>query len=368
MCDDFCEEFSWKHYTDEELEALGLKHYTDEEIKEMLERSEQQIREGKCRVMDAQAIDEIFDRHRKDRSERMIEIRRLKEEKDVVILAHYYVDGEVQANADFVGDSYFLAKKATEVEQKNILFCGVSFMGESAKILNPTKRVIMADDLADCPMAHMADAEKIKEVREKYPDVAVVCYVNSTAELKALSDVCVTSSNAVKVVRSLPNRHIYFIPDEHLGRFVAEKLPEKEFIFNDGFCHVHTSIKKEELLTAKEHHPDALVLTHPECKEEIIALSDFIGSTSDIISFATESEAKEFIICTEMGVFFELQQKNPEKKFYSVGHRQFCPNMKRITLDKVKQALETLEPEVSLPEELIEKAKKPLEKMLELAK
>ncbi|MBR1743817.1 MAG: quinolinate synthase NadA [Lachnospiraceae bacterium] len=295
------------------------------------------------------------------------EIKRLKEEKDVVILAHYYVDGEVQENADLVGDSYFLAKKATEVTQKNILFCGVSFMGESAKILNPEKRVIMADDLADCPMAHMAEPERIKEVREKYPDVAVVCYVNSTAELKAMSDVCVTSSNAVKVVKGLPNKHIFFIPDEHLGRFVAEKLPEKEFIFNDGFCHVHTSIHKEELLKAKELHPEALVLTHPECKEEILALSDFIGSTSEIISYATESDTKEFLICTEMGVFFELEQKNPGKKFYSVGHRQFCPNMKRITLDKVKEALEKLEPEIHMEEELRQRAKKPLARMLELA-
>lgn len=295
------------------------------------------------------------------------DIKRLKEEKDVVILAHYYVDGAVQEIADLVGDSYFLAKKATEVTQKNILFCGVSFMGESAKILNPLKRVIMVDAYADCPMAHMADIDKIREVRETYPDAAVVCYVNSTAELKAESDVCVTSSNAVKVVKKLPNKHIFFIPDEHLGRFVAGKLPDKEFIFNDGFCHVHTSIHKEELLKAKEMHPEALVLTHPECREDVLACSDFIGSTSEIIGYATKSERKEFIICTEMGVFFELEQKNPGKKFYSVGHRQFCPNMKRITIEKVRDALEQLEPEIHLEEELRKKAEKPLAKMLELA-
>ena len=178
------------------------------------------------------------------------DIKRLKEEKDVVILAHYYVDGAVQEIADMVGDSYFLAKKATEVTQKNILFCGVSFMGESAKILNPEKKVIMADEYADCPMAHMVDIEKIREVRKEYPDVAVVCYVNSTAEIKAESDVCVTSSNAIRVVEKLPNKHIFFIPDENLARFVAEKLPEKEFIFNEGFCHVHKSIHREELLEA----------------------------------------------------------------------------------------------------------------------
>ena len=296
------------------------------------------------------------------------EIKRLKEEKDVVILAHYYVDGAVQELADFVGDSYFLAKKATEVTQQNILFCGVSFMGESAKILNPGKKVVMADEHADCPMAHMVDIDRIHEVREQYPDVAVVCYVNSTAEIKAESDVCVTSSNAIRVVEKLPNKHIFFIPDNNLARFVAKQLPEKEFIFNDGFCHVHTSIHKEEVLKAKEVHPEALVLTHPECTEDILEISDFIGSTSEIIDFATSSDAKKFIICTEMGVFFELEQKNPEKKFYSVGHRQFCPNMKRVTLEKVKETLENLDKEITMDEEMRVKANKPLTKMLELAK
>ena len=296
------------------------------------------------------------------------EIKRLKEEKDVVILAHYYVDGAVQELADFVGDSYFLAKKATEVTQQNILFCGVSFMGESAKILNPGKKVVMADEHADCPMAHMVDIDRIHEVREQYPDVAVVCYVNSTAEIKAESDVCVTSSNAIRVVEKLPNKHIFFIPDNNLAHFVAKQLPEKEFIFNDGFCHVHTSIHKEDVLKAKEVHPEALVLTHPECTEDILEISDFIGSTSEIIDFATSSDAKKFIICTEMGVFFELEQKNPEKKFYSVGHRQFCPNMKRVTLEKVKETLENLDKEIIMDEEMRIKANKPLTKMLELAK
>ena len=296
------------------------------------------------------------------------EIKRLKKEKDVVILAHYYVDGEVQALADFVGDSYFLAKKAKEVTQQTILFCGVSFMGESAKILNPEKRVVMADELADCPMAHMVDIDRIHEVRKEYPDVAVVCYVNSTAEIKAESDVCVTSSNAVRVVEKLPNKHIFFIPDNNLARFVAKQLPEKEFIFNDGFCHVHKSILKEDVLKAKEVHPEALILTHPECTEDVVEISDFVGSTSEIIDFATSSDAKEFLICTEMGVFYELGQKNPEKKFYAVGHRQFCPNMMRISLEGGKEALENLSPEVEMDEKMRLKANAPLEKMLELAK
>lgn len=296
------------------------------------------------------------------------EIEQLKRKKDVVILAHYYVDGQVQELADFVGDSYFLAKKATEVTEKNILFCGVSFMGESAKILNPGKRVVMADGTADCPMAHMLDIDRIAEVRREYADAAVVCYVNSTAEIKAYSDVCVTSSNALRVVRALPNRNIFFVPDENLGRYIASQIPEKNFILNDGFCHVHTSIYKEELLHAKELHPDALVLSHPECRENVLEISDFIGSTSEILSFAERSEAKEFIICTEMGVFYELELKNSNKKFYSVGHRQFCPNMKKISLEKVLYAMETLEPVVEIDEKLRIKAAKPLSRMLELAK
>lgn len=294
-------------------------------------------------------------------------IEQLKKEKDIVILAHYYVDGEVQEIADLVGDSYFLAKKATEVSQQNILFCGVSFMGESAKILNPGKRVIMADEFADCPMAHMVDIAKIQQVREQYPDVAVVCYVNSTAEIKAYSDVCVTSSNALRVVQSLPNKHIFFIPDNNLGRYISTLVPEKEFIFNDGFCHVHTSIHRENVEEAKKLHPNAPVLTHPECTADVLEISDFIGSTSEILDYATKSDAKEFIICTEMGIFFELEQKNPDKRFYSVGHRQFCPNMKKITLEKVVRAMEEMEPEVTMDEELRVKANAPLVKMLELA-
>lgn len=295
-------------------------------------------------------------------------IEQLKKEKDIVILAHYYVDGEVQEIADLVGDSYFLAKKATEVSQQNILFCGVSFMGESAKILNPGKRVIMADEFADCPMAHMVDIAKIQQVREQYPDVAVVCYVNSTAEIKAYSDVCVTSSNALRVVQSLPNKHIFFIPDNNLGRYISTLVPEKEFIFNDGFCHVHTSIHRENVEEAKKLHPNAPVLTHPECTADVLEISDFIGSTSEILDYATKSDAKEFIICTEMGIFFELEQKNPDKRFYSVGHRQFCPNMKKITLEKVVRAMEEMEPEVTMDEELRVQANAPLVKMLELAK
>lgn len=294
-------------------------------------------------------------------------ISELKKEKDVAILAHYYVDGEVQKIADYVGDSFYLSKIATGLEQKNILFCGVRFMGESAKLLSPEKRVVMADEFADCPMAHMVTVEKIEEVREQYDDLAVVCYVNSTAEIKAVSDVCVTSSNALRVVQKIPQKNIFFVPDENLGRHVAKKIPDKNFIFNDGFCHVHKSITADNVIKAKEIYPEALVLTHPECTDEVIAVSDFVGSTSEIIDFATNTDCEKFIICTEMGVFFELQERNPDKKFYSVGHRQFCPNMKKVTLDKVEQALESMTSTVELPDDIIVDARKPLQRMLELS-
>lgn len=301
-------------------------------------------------------------------------IKKLKAKNDVVILAHYYVDGEVQEIADYVGDSFFLAKVATTVKQQAILFCGVSFMGESAKILNPQKKVIMADNTADCPMAHMVDIDRIREVRRQYDDVAVVCYVNSTAKIKAESDVCVTSSNAVTIVKKLPNRNIFFIPDNNLARFVAKQVPDKHFIFNDGFCHVHKSIHSEDVAKAKELHPEALVLAHPECTEDTLELADFIGSTSQIIDYATASPENVFIICTEMGVFFELMQKNPDKKFYSVGHRQFCPNMKKVRIEKVIEALENIDSDnynieyINLDEDLRKAAEKPLSRMLELAK
>ena len=295
-------------------------------------------------------------------------IENLKKEKDFVILAHYYVDGEVQKVADYVGDSFYLSKVATQVSAKNILFAGVQFMGESAKLLNPSKHVYMADDTADCPMAHMVTLEQIAEVREKYDDVAVVCYVNSTAEIKSASDVCVTSSNAVKVVKNIKNKRIYFIPDNNLAHYIADQLPEKHFIFNDGFCHVHKSIDKALVEEAKKLNPDALVLTHPECTADVLEISDFIGSTSEILDYATESDCKKFIICTEMGIFFQLGESNPDKKFFSVGHRQFCPNMKKVSIEKVISVMENPENEVILSDEIMEKSCLPLQKMLELAK
>lgn len=295
------------------------------------------------------------------------EIEELKRERNAVLLAHYYVDDAVQEIADYVGDSYYLAKVALKESKDVICFAGVSFMGESAKILNPDRTVIMPDQLADCPMAHMVDLDKIQKVRDEYDDLAVVCYINSTAEIKSYSDVCVTSSNAMKIVKSLPQKNIFFIPDENLGRYIGSKLPEKNFIYNDGFCHVHTSITADNVKKAKEAHPDAEILVHPECTMDVVELADYVGSTSGIIDYATASDADKFIICTEMGVLYELKQKNPNKTFYSVGHRQFCPNMKRITLENVRDSLRDMKNQVELDETLRLDAKKALDEMLRIA-
>lgn len=295
-------------------------------------------------------------------------LAQLKKEKNAVILAHYYTDDDVQRAADYVGDSYFLSEKARDVKEKIIVMCGVSFMGESVKLLNPDKIVLLPDSEADCPMAHMASVEKIKEVREKYEDVAVVCYVNSTAELKGHSDVCVTSANALKIVKNLSNKNIFFIPDKNLAHYVSTKVPDKNFIFNNGHCYIHNSVTIDEVKNTKEKYPEAEILVHPECQKEIVEMADYIGSTSGIIKYASESPAQEFIICTEEGVIYELKEKNPNKKFYLPKENFKCIGMKKITLDKIIKALETNEPQVHLKKELIKEANKPLENMLKMAK
>lgn len=297
-----------------------------------------------------------------------LKIETLKKEKDAVILAHYYVNDEIQEIADYVGDSYYLSKIAVEVPQKVIVFCGVTFMGESAKILSPEKTVIMPELNADCPMAHMAEIEKIREVRKKYDDLAVVCYINSTAEIKKAVDVCVTSSNALKIVHALPQKNIYFVPDENLGRYIASKLPKKNFIFNNGYCHVHDEIMIDELEDAKAAHPQAQVLVHPECTMTVIGAADYVGSTSGIIDFAAASDAKEFIIGTEIGILYQLRKNNPNKKFYTINKNQICPNMKKITLHKVAYALENGINQMEVDDETRTKASMALEKMLELSK
>lgn len=295
------------------------------------------------------------------------EIRRLKEEKNAVILAHYYVSDEVQEIADYIGDSYYLSKIAKKTQADIIVFCGVMFMGESAAILNPDKKVLMPDKIADCAMAHMADLGKIEDMRKIYDDLAVVCYINSTAEIKTYADVCVTSANAVKIVKNLPNHNIFFIPDGNLGRYVAEQVPEKNVILNDGYCPVHAAMTLQEVKDAKKAHPDAKFLVHPECTKDLLDEADYIGSTSGIIDFVSADESEEYIIGTEEGVFYELRKQNPDKKFYTLSPKQICADMKLITLEKVLDTLKNETNEITVTEEMREKALAPLERMLELA-
>lgn len=295
------------------------------------------------------------------------EIQRLKQDKNALILAHYYVHGNVQDIADYVGDSYYLSQVALAAKEEVIVFCGVNFMAESAKILNPSKTIIIPVHDADCPMAHMVTPHEIQKVRKNYTDLAVVCYINSTAQIKALSDVCVTSSNAVKIVANLKEQNIFFVPDKNLGRYVASQVPNKNFIFNSGFCYVHDELTKDQLIKTQHYVPGAKVLAHPECSSPILELADFIGSTSDIINYVAKSNDQKFIICTEIGVFHQLIKDNPGKEFYPASDKQVCTSMKKITLEKVYNALVTLGPEVHVEEEISKQAHAALKNMHILA-
>ena len=295
-------------------------------------------------------------------------ILKLKKEKNAVILAHYYAPAEAQEIADYVGDSFYLAKIAKKSAADIIVFCGVSFMGESAKILNPDKKVLMPDITADCPMAHMVEREKLEQMRKRYKDLAVVCYINSSAELKCLSDVCVTSSNAVKIVKALSNENVFFIPDRNLGRYVASQIPEKNIIINDGYCPIHASITLSQLLEEKEKHPGAPILIHPECEPELLEISDYVGSTAELIDYVSESPLDEFIICTEDGVDYRLVTDNPTKRFFYPSPHPCCADMKLNTLENILSVLENEDGEVLIDEAVARKARRPLDRMLELGR
>lgn len=292
-------------------------------------------------------------------------ILKLKKEKNAIILAHLYEPDEIQEIADYVGDSYYLSKIARDCEEELIIFCGVKFMGESAKILSPQKTIILPATNAGCPMADMANADDLKEMIEKYPDAFKVCYINSSYEVKALCDVSVTSSSALDILKNVPNKEILFLPDRNLGSYIAEFFPEKEFILWEGFCPTHERLTSEEVLNAKEKHPNVKVLAHPECNKEVRDLAYYIGSTSGIINFATNCEDEEFIICTEEGILYELTKRNPNKKFY-FPERMICPNMKKTSLEKVYDALCGKIDEVVLDKEISEKALTSLENMHKL--
>lgn len=292
-------------------------------------------------------------------------ILKLKKEKNAIILAHLYEPDEIQEIADYVGDSYYLSKIARDCEEELIIFCGVKFMRESAKILSPQKTIILPATNAGCPMADMAEASDLKEMIEKYPNAFKVCYINSSYEVKALCDVSVTSSSALDILKNVPNKEILFLPDRNLGSYIAEFFPEKEFILWEGFCPTHERLTSEEVLKAKQEHPNVKVLAHPECNKPVRDLADYIGSTSGIINYATKCEDNEFIICTEEGILYELNKRNPNKKFY-FPEKMICPNMKKTSLEKVYDALCGKIDEVVLDKEISEKALTSLENMHKL--
>jgi quinolinate synthase len=294
-------------------------------------------------------------------------IRALKKEKNALICAHNYQIDAVQAIADVVGDSFALSKYCATASQAVIVFCGVHFMAESAKMLSPEKTVLLPERTAGCPMADMVTAADVQELKRWHPRAAVVCYINTSAAVKAECDICCTSSNAVKVIQSLKEEEIIFVPDQNLGSYIAAQVPEKKMIIWEGFCVTHHRVTVEEVIRVREAHPDALILVHPECRPEVVALADFVGSTKQIIDFATASTEKKFIIGTEMGVLYSLKKDNPEKTFYLLSPGLICPNMKKTTLKSVYSALTQMQYLIEVAEEILIKARSTLERMLQVS-
>ena len=295
------------------------------------------------------------------------QINSLKKQKNAIILAHNYQIPGVQDVADFLGDSLDLAKKASKTDADNIIFCGVDFMAESAQILNPDKNVIHPDIKAKCPMAGMVDAESLGWLIKDNPDAKVVSYINTTAEVKALSYICCTSANGAKVVKSLSTRDIIFVPDRNLGLYVKRFIKDKNMILWPGICPTHHNIKKEEILELKKLHTKAEVLVHPECRPEVIDIADYVLSTNGMVKHAKESDRKEFIIGTEKDLCYRLKNEISGKTFYPIK-TAICPNMKKITLEKVLNSLITLKPKIKLPDEIMEKAKLPLQRMMDVGR
>ena len=291
-------------------------------------------------------------------------IKELKEKYNAVLLAHVYQKPEIQDIADFTGDSLALSKKAVNNNADVIVFCGVTFMAETAYILNPKKTVLIPEKTAGCTLADMATVSKLKEMKKKHPHAAVVSYVNSSAEIKAESDICCTSANAVKVVNSLEEDEILFLPDKNLGSYVAEQT-DKKIILWDGYCSVHEQIKPETIQKLREQHPDAEVIAHPECTPQIRTFSDFIGSTSKMAAYVSESKTKAFIVATEDNFIHHVQTKNPSKTFYPVGTT--CSGMQEITIERLYESLKHQQYRVILPEDIRLKANKALDEMMKVS-
>jgi len=291
------------------------------------------------------------------------EIQALKKERRATILAHNYQLPEVQDVADLVGDSLELSRAAARLDSEVIIFCGVDFMAETAAILSPHKCVVIPEKGAWCPMAHMITPDQLADLKALNPGAAVVCYVNSTAEIKAKSDICCTSANGVQVVNSLAQEEVIFVPDRNLAAYIARHTDKKIIPWN-GYCYVHDHFTPAEVKAARAKHPGAEVLVHPECRPEVIDQADFVYSTAGMGKHAKASDAREFIIGTEVGMIYRLKKENPEKEFYPLSENAVCQNMKKTTLEKVLRALQTLEPRVTVPEEVAVRARMAIERML----
>ena len=299
-------------------------------------------------------------------SDEIIErINKLRKERNAIIIAHNYQRGEVQDIADFVGDSLELSQKAAKIDADVIVFCGVHFMAETASILSPDKTVLIPDKDSGCPMADMIDADALRKLKSEHPTAKVVCYVNSSAEVKAESDICCTSSNATRIVASFPvDQEIIFIPDQYLGHYAASQSG-REVILWHGYCPTHAKIIPPDIEQLRQDHPNAKVVVHPECRPDVIALADEVASTSGILKYCQREDIHEVIVGTEMGIIHRLEKENPGKQFFPISMKAVCPNMKRITLEKVQYALEEMTPEVKVPENIRLKAKAAVDRMLE---
>lgn len=292
------------------------------------------------------------------------EIKKLKKKKNAVILVHNYQRGEVQDIADYLGDSLGLSRQARNTEADIILFCGVSFMAETAKILSPEKKVLIPRKEATCPMANMVTQEDVLEFRRKHPEVKVVSYVNTNADVKAVSDVCCTSANAVEVVKNIKADKVLFVPDRNLGSYV-KRFVDKDITLWDGFCYVHENITQEEIISMKKKNPEALLSVHPECRPEVINLADDVSSTSGMVKLARKSRAEKFLIGTEEGILHRLRKENPEKEFFNTGKARICSDMKLTHLRDIYLALKEEKYEINLPEDIVARSRDALGKMLE---
>jgi quinolinate synthase len=296
--------------------------------------------------------------------EMIAKIKELKKMKRAAILAHNYQTGLVQDIADHVGDSFALSRIATELEEEVVVMCGVRFMAETVKILSPEKRVLLPVLEAGCPMAGMITVDQLRAFRNEHPGSPVVCYVNTSAAIKAESDICCTSSNAVQVISSLPEDKVLFVPDHNLGSYADRMIPEKQVISWSGHCYVHQQIQKEEIMMMRRRHPDAEVLVHPECNLEVTAMGDFVGSTAQIIDYVRRSPARSFIVVTEVGILHQLHKENPGKVFYPVFREMSCYDMKKTGIGHVMEALQHLKHEIQVEKGVLERAHRALERML----